>query len=205
MLYPCDCSIFKTKAQTALLSLRSDHAQSKLVNKMFELANVASIVLDPFWGDRRKEEVVKDSKHLTVLGLADAIAVHRSSCHKFNSTLRAAAGKRIAVERLDQIPRDYDDSPASPTIIALPLAFLLAEKDLEESDKAKVRVYTTLDGLACQLNQCPITAAIVLVWLDVMPSSHHISHLMCALERHLQCGGTLDEYPPPYEEKRSGT
>ncbi|VDO64871.1 unnamed protein product [Heligmosomoides polygyrus] len=108
-----------------------------------------------------------------------------------------------AVERLDQIPRDYDDSLANPTIIALPLAFLRAEKDLEETDRAKVMVYTTLDGLACQLNQCPITAAIVLVWPDVMPSSHHISHLMRALERHLQCGGTLDMYPPPYEERRS--
>lgn len=167
--------------------------------------------------------MVKDSKHLTILGLAHAIAAHRSSCYKFNSALRAAAGKRIvhpalfpsfpgyniesyyaqAVERLDQIPRDYDDSPANPTIIALPLAFLRAEKDLEETDKAKVMVYTTLDGLACQLNQCPITAAIVLVWPDVMPSSHHISHLMRALERHLQCGGTLDMYPPPYEERRS--
>ncbi|VDO18690.1 unnamed protein product [Heligmosomoides polygyrus] len=108
-----------------------------------------------------------------------------------------------AVERLDQIPRDYDDSPANPTIIVLPLAFLRAVKDLEETDKAKVMVYTALDGLACQLNQCPITAAIMLVWPHVMPSSHHISHFMRALERHLQCGGTLDMYPPPYEERRS--
>ncbi|VDO67502.1 unnamed protein product [Heligmosomoides polygyrus] len=108
----------------------------------------------PILGDRRREGelMVKDSKHLTVLGLAHAFAAHRSSCDKFNSTLRAAAGKRIAVERLDHIPRDYDDSPANATVIALPLAFLRAEKDLEETNKAKVMVYTTLDGLACQLN-----------------------------------------------------
>ncbi|VDP00099.1 unnamed protein product [Heligmosomoides polygyrus] len=160
LLYPCDCSIFKTKAQTALPSLRSDLARSKPVNNTFELANVASIVLDPFWGDRRKEEelMVKDSKHLTILGLAHAIAAHRSSCYKFNSALRAAAGKRIvhpalflsfpgyniesyyaqAVKRLDQIPRDYDDSPVIATIIALALAFLRAQKNLEETDKARI-------------------------------------------------------------------
>lgn len=51
----------------------------------------------PILGDRRREGelMVKDSKHLTVLGLAHAFAAHRSSCYKFNSTLRAAAGKRI--------------------------------------------------------------------------------------------------------------
>ncbi|KAK5976011.1 hypothetical protein GCK32_002825 [Trichostrongylus colubriformis] len=225
LFHPCTCNIFRTKAQTALPSLRSDLARSKPVNNMFELANVASIVLDPFWGDRRKEEelLAKDSKHLTVLGLAHAIAAHRSSCYAFSSALRNARGKRIihpplfpafpgyhiqsyynqAIERMDQIPKEYDDSPANPTIVALPLSFLRAEKELEENDKVKVMVYSTLDGLASQLNEQTISAAIVLVWPDSMPSTLHLNHVMHALERHLQCGGTLDMYPPPYEERRS--
>ncbi|KAL6734638.1 hypothetical protein Aduo_005156 [Ancylostoma duodenale] len=191
---------------------------------MFQLANVASIVLDPFWGDRRKElELLnKDSKHLTVLGLAHAIAAHRSSCYAFGMALKAAHGKRIvhpplfpqypgyhiesyyaqAIERLDQVPQNYDDSPANPTIIAMPLPFLRGETELEESDKAKIMVYTTFDSLAAQLNERPISAAIVLVWPDSMPSTVHLNRTMHALERHLQCGGTLDMYPPPYEEGR---
>ncbi|KAK5970527.1 hypothetical protein GCK32_020970, partial [Trichostrongylus colubriformis] len=96
LFHPCTCNIFRTKAQAALPSLRSDLARSKPVNNMFELANVASIVLDPFWGDRRKEEelLAKDSMHLTVLGLAHAIAAHRSSCYAFSSALKEAQGKR---------------------------------------------------------------------------------------------------------------
>ncbi|VDP18542.1 unnamed protein product [Heligmosomoides polygyrus] len=225
LFHPCDCGIFHTKAQTALPSLRSDLARSKPVNNMFELANVASIVLDPFWGDRRKEEelMAKESKHLTVLGLAHAIAAHRSCCFTFNRALRAAEGKRIihpslfpsfpgynidsyyaqAMERLDQIPRDYDDSPANPTIVALPLAFLRAEKDLEEDCRVKIMVYTTLDALAALLNERPISGAIVFIWPDTMPATSHLNNAMQALERHLQCGGTLDMYPPPYEERRS--
>ncbi|KAL6726227.1 hypothetical protein Aduo_008219 [Ancylostoma duodenale] len=144
---------------------------------MFQLANFASIVLDPFWGDRRKElELLnKDSKHLTVLGLAHAIAAHRSSCYAFEMALKAAHGKRIvhppflpqysghhiesyyaqAIEHPDQVPQNYDDSPANPTIIAMPLPFLRGETELEESDKAKVMVHTTFDNLAAQLNVRP--------------------------------------------------
>ncbi|KAK5970750.1 hypothetical protein GCK32_016745 [Trichostrongylus colubriformis] len=146
LFHPCTCNIFRTKAQTALPSLRSDLARSKPVNNMFGLANVASSVLDPFWGDRRKEEelLAKDSKHLTVSGLAHATAAHRSSCYAYSSALRNARGKHIdhpplfsafpryhiksyynqVIERLDQIPKEYDDSPANPTIVALPLSFL---------------------------------------------------------------------------------
>ncbi|VDP28257.1 unnamed protein product [Heligmosomoides polygyrus] len=108
-------------------------------------------------------------------GKSNQVIIHRKHRHvsdalKTNSTLFPSfPGYNIesyyaqAVEHFDQIPRDYDDFPANPTIIALPLSFLRAEKDLEDTDKAKVMVYTMLDGLACQLNQCPITAAIVLV------------------------------------------
>ncbi|KIH58263.1 hypothetical protein ANCDUO_11534 [Ancylostoma duodenale] len=160
LFHPCTCNIFHAKAQTALPSLRSDLARPKPVNNMFQLANFASIVLDPFWGDRRKElELLnKDSKHLTVLGLAHAIAAHRSSCYAFEMALKAAHGKRIvhppflpqysghhiesyyaqAIEHPDQVPQNYDDSPANPTIIAMPLPFLRGETELEESDKAKV-------------------------------------------------------------------
>ncbi|EYB93773.1 hypothetical protein Y032_0179g744 [Ancylostoma ceylanicum] len=194
---------------------------------MFQLANVASIVLDPFWGDRRKElELLnKDSKHLTVLGLAHAIAAHRSSCYAFGMALKAAHGKRIVypplfpqypgynvesyyaqvIERLDQVPQNYDDSPANPTIIAMPSPFLRGETELEENDKAKIMVYTTFDSPAAQLNERPISAAIVLVWPGSMQSTVHLNRTMHALERHLQCGGTLDMYPPPYEEGRRGT
>ncbi|VDO96581.1 unnamed protein product [Heligmosomoides polygyrus] len=91
-----DASRNKTKAQTAP-SLRSDLAQSKPVNNMSELASVVSIVLEPFWSGRCKEEelLLKDSKHLTILGLAHT--PHRSSCYKLNSTLRTSAGKRIVL------------------------------------------------------------------------------------------------------------
>ncbi|KAK6058942.1 hypothetical protein COOONC_03464 [Cooperia oncophora] len=227
LFHPCTCNIFRTKAQTALPSLRSDLARSKPVNNMFELANVASIVLDPFWGDRRKGEelVAKESKHLLRLPLIDlafmprkrrinrarsvlgrstqgrrtscqgietspAIAAHRSSFYAFKTALRNAQGKRIvhpplfpafpgyhidsyyaqALERLDQITKDYDDSPANPTIVALPLSFIRAEKDLEEDDKVSIEVYFAAE---------------------------------CTLDlRGYRCGGTLDMYPPPYEERR---
>ncbi|VDO76741.1 unnamed protein product [Haemonchus placei] len=108
-----------------------------------------------------------------------------------------------AIERVDQILREYNDSPANPTIVALPLSFLRAEKDLEEGDKVRIMVYSTLDGLASQCNAQSISAAIVLVWPDSMPATLHLNHAMHALDRHLQGGGTLNMYPPPYEERRS--
>ncbi|KAK5973970.1 hypothetical protein GCK32_022665 [Trichostrongylus colubriformis] len=107
-----------------------------------------------------------------------------------------------AIERLDLILKECDDSPANSTIVALPSSFLRAEKGLEENDQFKVMVYSTLDGLASQLNEQSISAAIVLVWRDSMPSTLHLNHVMHALEHHLQCEGTLDMYPPPYEGRR---
>ncbi|XGW31362.1 hypothetical protein V3C99_009938 [Haemonchus contortus] len=75
LLYPCQCGIFNTRAQVGLPGLRCDLARSKPVKNLFEMANVASIALHPHWGEERKEAELlnKDSKYLTIHGLATAI------------------------------------------------------------------------------------------------------------------------------------
>ncbi|KAK6048654.1 hypothetical protein COOONC_13842 [Cooperia oncophora] len=72
--------------------------------------------------------------------------------------------------------KDYDDSPANPTIIALPLSFIRAGKELDEDEEI-----STMRS---------ISAAVVLVWPNEMPAAVHFNHAMHALERHLQCGRT---------------
>ncbi|EYC14490.1 hypothetical protein Y032_0040g237 [Ancylostoma ceylanicum] len=93
--------------------------------------------------------------------------------------------------------------PTSP--LSLSLCPFRGETELEENEKAKVMVYTTFDSLAARPNERPISAAIVLVWPDTMPSTVHLNKIMHALERHLQCDGPLDMYPLPYEEVRRET
>ncbi|VDP44412.1 unnamed protein product [Heligmosomoides polygyrus] len=56
--------------------------------------------------------------------------------------------------------------------------------------------------MADQLNKIPISSAMVWVWPEWMPKQEHMGVCMQAIERHLQCGGTLDCFPAPLEKAR---
>ncbi|KAK6021161.1 hypothetical protein OSTOST_13177 [Ostertagia ostertagi] len=190
LFHPCTCNIFRTKAQTALPSLRSDLARSKPVNNMFELANVASIVLDPFWGiDARRKSFSTRTQTLDSLGASSCD--RRSSFkllhlqHRVEKCSWETHHSSFAVSLFSRKPTRTTHNP-NPTIVALPLSFIRAEKVLEENDKVSITVYSTLDGLAVQLNSRSISAAVVLVWPNDMPSTVYLDHVMHALKRHSQ-------------------
>ncbi|XGW13835.1 hypothetical protein V3C99_000268 [Haemonchus contortus] len=89
LLYPCQCGIFNTRAQVGLPGLRCDLARSKPVKNLFEMANVASIALHPHWEERKEAELLnKDSKYLTIHGLATAIHAHSKFCYEFASAVK---------------------------------------------------------------------------------------------------------------------
>ncbi|VDN25308.1 unnamed protein product [Cylicostephanus goldi] len=103
-----------------------------------------------------------------------------------------------ALARKEQFsPMDGDDMPTNSIILTLPKAFerVLAEVVLENS--VKFVSYNHLDDMADQLNKIPISAAMLWVWPEKMPRSDQMRRSMQAVERHLQCGGTLDCFPPP--------
>ncbi|RCN42221.1 integrase core domain protein [Ancylostoma caninum] len=194
LLYACTCGIFNEKAQVALPGLRNNLARTKKVKNLFELANVASTALEPAWGKWRKENELtkKQSTHLTVIGLSCAISAHRSFCHDFAV---AAMARR---EYLTQF--DDDDMPTNSIILALPQSFAKVETEGEREPSVKFVVYNHLDDMADQLNKIAISASIRWVWPNRMPRSDQMRRCMQAIERHLQCGGTLDCFPAPFEK-----
>ncbi|VDO93780.1 unnamed protein product [Heligmosomoides polygyrus] len=56
--------------------------------------------------------------------------------------------------------------------------------------------------MADQLNKIPISSAIVWVWPEWMPKQEHMGVCLQTIERHLQCGGTLDCFPAPLKKAR---
>ncbi|VDL80032.1 unnamed protein product [Nippostrongylus brasiliensis] len=228
LFYPCTCGIFNERAHVGLPGLRCNLARSKKVRNLFELANVASIALEPAWGEHRKEAELlkKQSTHLTVIGLSCAISAHRQFCHDFAIAVKENEGKRLfhpaifshypgydisayyaqAMARREQITEFYsDDMPTNSIVLALPKSFGRVLTDVEPEATVKFVVYNHLGDMADQLNKLSITAAMVWVWPESMPNSVHMRDCLQAIERHLQCGGTLDCFPVPFEKNRSDT
>ncbi|CAJ0597047.1 unnamed protein product [Cylicocyclus nassatus] len=181
--------------------------------------------MEPTWGDWRKENELlkKQSTHLSVIGLSCAISAHRSFCHDFAMALREREGQRLqhpdiftqktdydlsayynqALARKEQLSHsDGDDMPTNSIILALPKAFERVRTEVAAEDSVKFVVYNHLDDMADQLNKIPISAAMLWVWPEKMPRSDQMRRSMQAVERHLQCGGTLDCFPPPFEKMR---
>ncbi|EYB84337.1 hypothetical protein Y032_0318g2346 [Ancylostoma ceylanicum] len=223
LLHPCTCGIFNERAHVALPGLRCNLARSKKVKNLFELANVASIALEPGWGDWRKENELtkKQSTHLSVVGLSCAISAHRSFCHDFAVAVREKEGQRLhhpdifpqnpgydisvfyaqVMARREQLTQfDDDDMPTNSIILALPQSFARVETEVGREPSVKFVVYNHLADMADQLNKIAISAAIVWVWPHRMPRSDQMRRCMQAIERHLQCGRTLDCFPAPFEK-----
>ncbi|VDO93779.1 unnamed protein product [Heligmosomoides polygyrus] len=155
LYYPCTCGIFNERAHVGFPGLRCNLACSKKVKNLFELANVASIALEPAWGEHGKEAelVKKNSTHLTVVGLSCAISAHRHFCHDFATAIAEKEGVHLshptifshypgydtsayyaqAIARKDQISEFYrsDDMPLNSIIVALPKSFARATTDLD--------------------------------------------------------------------------
>ncbi|KAL6734022.1 hypothetical protein Aduo_004609 [Ancylostoma duodenale] len=183
LYYPCQCGIFNAKAQVGLPGLRCDLARSEPVKNLFELANVASIALHP---QPRKESSYRTAPLFPTNPGYDIEMYYRQ-----------------AMARQKQITSQYsDDMPNNPVLIALPKSFARALKEVNEPATVKFMVYTYFGDLADQLNKQRITAALVWVWPNDMPCSKHMVMVQNAIERHLQCGGTLEMMPPPFELSR---
>ncbi|VDO71347.1 unnamed protein product [Heligmosomoides polygyrus] len=210
------------RAHVGLPGLRCNLARSKRDRILFELTNDASIALEPAWGDHRKEAELlkKQSTHLTVIGLSCAVSAHRQFCHDFATALKENEGKRLvhpeifshypgydisayyaqAMARREQISEFYsDDMPTNSIVVALPKSFGRALTELEPDPTVKFVVYNHLGDMADQLSKLSITAAMVWVWPEVTPKSVNMRQCLQAIERHLQCGGTLDCFPAPFE------
>ncbi|VDO06122.1 unnamed protein product [Haemonchus placei] len=92
LLFSCHCGMFNTHAQVGLPGLRCDLARSKPVKNLFELANVASIALHPKWWGGRQEKsraLNKESRYLTIHGLATAIHAHSKFRFDYPTALKA--------------------------------------------------------------------------------------------------------------------
>ncbi|KAK5986383.1 hypothetical protein GCK32_000358 [Trichostrongylus colubriformis] len=225
LLHPCSCGIFNTRAQVGLPGLRCDLARSKPVKNLFELANVASIALHPHWGDDRKEAELlnKDSRYLTIHGLATAIHAHSKFCYEIATAVKAKENVelshsplfptnpgydiemyyRMAMARRSQITsQSPDDMPGNSILVALPNQFVRVLNDVVEPPTVKFLVYSHFGDLADQLQKQNISSAFVWVWLNQVPNTQHMLLVQHAVERHLQCGGTLELFPPPFELSR---
>ncbi|KAK6050341.1 hypothetical protein COOONC_12154, partial [Cooperia oncophora] len=110
LLHPCQCGMFNTRAQVGLPGLRCDLARSKPVKNLYELANVASIALHPHWGDDREETELlnKDSRYLTIHGLATAIQAHAKFCYKFAAAVKEKEGVELSHPPLFTTNPGYD-------------------------------------------------------------------------------------------------
>ncbi|VDO82136.1 unnamed protein product [Heligmosomoides polygyrus] len=180
--------MFNTRAQVGL----PDLARSKPVRNMFELANVASIALHLHWGDDRKEAELlsKELRYLTIHGLAAAIQAHSKFCY----TMAMARRTQIT----SQAP---DDMPENPIMIALPKHFGRVLTDVFKP-AMKLLVYSNFGDLAYQLQQQCISSAFVWVRPNEVQSTQRMLLVQQAVERHLQCGGTVDLFPTSFELSR---
>ncbi|KAK5986471.1 hypothetical protein GCK32_004350 [Trichostrongylus colubriformis] len=215
----------ETRAQVGLPGLRCDLARSKPVKNMFELANVASIALHPHWGDDRKEAELlnKDSRYLTIHGLATAIHAHSKFCYDFAAAVKEKEDVelthppifptnpgydielyyRMVMARRAQIgTQSTDGMPSNPIMIALPKEFARVLTEVLEPPTVKFIVYTHFGDLADQLQKQSISSALVWVWPHEVPSTQHMLLVQHAIERHLQCGGTMELFPPPFQLNR---
>uniref|UniRef100_A0A183GJ37 TAFII55_N domain-containing protein n=1 Tax=Heligmosomoides polygyrus TaxID=6339 RepID=A0A183GJ37_HELPZ len=136
--------------------------------------------------------------------LSCAISAHRQFCHDFAAAVKEREGVRLAhppifshhpgydisayyaqaMVRREQISEQgSDDMPTNSIILAVPKSFGRVLTDFEPEPTVKFVVYNHPGDMADQLDKLPISAAV-------------------AIERHLQCGGTLDCFPAPFEKLR---
>ncbi|VDP08899.1 unnamed protein product [Heligmosomoides polygyrus] len=114
---------------------------------------------------------------------------------------------RMAMARRTQITsQSPDDMPGNPILVAVPKHFGRVLTDVIEPTTVKFLVYSHFGDLADQLQKQCISSAFVWVWPNVMQSTQHMLLVQQAVERHLQCGGTMELFPPPFElsGKRNG-
>ncbi|KAK5979179.1 hypothetical protein GCK32_008287 [Trichostrongylus colubriformis] len=89
--------------------------------------------------------------------------------------------------------------PGNPILVALPNQFVRVLNDVVEPPTVKFLVYSHFGDLADQLQKQSISSAFVWVWPNQVPNTQHMLLVQHAVERHLQCGGTLELFPPPFE------
>ncbi|KAK5976613.1 hypothetical protein GCK32_009201 [Trichostrongylus colubriformis] len=94
------------------------------------------------------------------------------------------------------------DMPSNPIMIALPKEFARVLADVLEPPTVKFIAYTHFGDLADQLQEQSISSALVWVWPHEVPSTQHMLLVQHAIERHLQCGGTMELFSPPFELNR---
>ncbi|VDO18529.1 unnamed protein product [Heligmosomoides polygyrus] len=108
-----------------------------------------------------------------------------------------------AIVRREQISEQCsDDMPTNSIILAVPKSFGRVLTGFEPEPTVEFVVYSHLADMADQLDKLAISAAVVRVWPESTPSSPNMRTCLQAIERHLQCGGTLDCFPAPFEELR---
>uniref|UniRef100_A0A183GV98 RNA-directed DNA polymerase n=1 Tax=Heligmosomoides polygyrus TaxID=6339 RepID=A0A183GV98_HELPZ len=95
-----------------------------------------------------------------------------------------------------------DDMPGNPIMIALPKHFGRVLTDFLEPATVKFLVYSHFGDLADQLQKQCISSAFVWVWPNEVQITQHMLLVQQAVERHLQCGGTMELFPPPFELSR---
>ncbi|KIH69338.1 hypothetical protein ANCDUO_00324 [Ancylostoma duodenale] len=224
LCFRCSCEVFGRMAYLAIPHLHHPLARTKIVEDMFQLANVASISEQECWGDERKEMELrkKNSSYLTPYGLAVAMDAHRKRCQEYAQRLDNAKGVRFdhplvflwpvdfnigdylttAISMLEYVEAPcLDNNTDRDVFIALPTSFARVNAEIGYEENETVYVYTDFSTLAQKLVNAPITRSIIVVWPDQMPESRPMRQLLISLERHLQSGGALAFFPSPYEDR----
>ncbi|VDP47308.1 unnamed protein product [Heligmosomoides polygyrus] len=217
----CGCGLFGQRAHVAIPSLQHQMARSKRVDDVFDLANVAAIAEQEFWGDERKEqELRKQSTYLTPYGLVVATDAHRHRCVDYAEAVEAAKGVRFehttpfdapvlydagayltaAIGMLGQLQGAVTRSKPLTVFIVLPAAFGREHTDVACPDHVLAYVYMDWQNLAKKLVDIKITSSMIIVWPDELLEDIHMRRVLVGLEMHLQAGGTLMFLPHPYED-----
>lgn len=158
-------------------------------------------------GRRAAEQTVEPPHHDR---LSCAISAHRQFCHDFATAVKDNEGKRLvhpatsshypgydisayytqAMASREQIFEFYsNDMPTNTVVVALPRSFERVLTELEPEATSS----------SWQFNKLSITAAMVLVWPEVTPTSVNMRQFLQVIESHLQCGGALDCFLAPFE------
>ncbi|KIH46852.1 hypothetical protein ANCDUO_23093 [Ancylostoma duodenale] len=210
-------------AHCALPDLTFWVARSKVVNDMFELANIASISEEECWSnsDKERELRMKNSQYLSPYGIAIAMDAHRKRCPEYAKAINVAKGERFEHSAVFPWPVRYDlgayvttaismldyvqvpGGPPNPNLrvfIALPHSFAKVNAEVDYDEAVTMYVYDEWSTLAKKLMETQHTPSIIIAWPDKMPESRAMRQLLIALERHLQTGGTLMFFPSPFED-----
>ncbi|VDL69049.1 unnamed protein product [Nippostrongylus brasiliensis] len=92
------------------------------------------------------------------------------------------------------IHRDQD------VFLALPPPFARLNAEVDYPSHVVPFVYPDWSALAQKMIAMPITTSVIIVWPESTPESRQMRQVLIALERHLQCGGTMAFFPSPYHD-----